>query len=96
MATERVHRAEEHIPKLDTADRSPGDDDSLPPITAEDVAHAVERLEAGRESGLYERMRTSDLYVLGHLSHLGEETYQAALRDPSQLPRLLAPMVTDR
>lgn len=96
MATERVHRAEEHMLNPDTVDQPLGDEDSLPPITAEDVAHAVERLEAGRESGLYERMRTSDLYVLGHLSNLGEETYEAALRDPSQLPRLLARTVTDR
>lgn len=89
MATER-------IPDLDGIDSAAYDDDSLPPITAEDIAHAVERLDAGRTTGLYEHMRTSDLYVLGHLSRLGEEAYEAALRDPSQLPRLLARTASDR
>ena len=96
MATERIRRDEECLPDLDTVDPLTNDEDRLPPITAEDIVHAVERLEAGRESGLYEHMRTSDLYVLGHLSHLGEETYEAVLRDPSQLPRLLAPTTTER
>jgi len=65
--------------------------DDLPPITADDIAHAVERLEAGRESGDYTDMRTSDLYVLGHLSHRGQRQVEAVLRDPSMLPRLVAP-----
>jgi len=64
--------------------------DELPPITADDIAHAVERLEAGRESGEYTAMRTSDLYVLGHLSHRGQGQVEVVLRDPSLLPRLVA------
>lgn len=66
------------------------DDGRLPPVTAEDIAHAVDRLLAGRESGLYEQLRTSDLYVLGHVSQLGEEMHESVLRDPVQLPYLLA------
>lgn len=96
MATERIHRDEGPILFLDELEPVITDADDLPPITAEDVAHAVDRLEAGRESGRYEHMRTSDLYVLGHLSQLGTETYHAALRDPSQLPRLLASVTTQR
>ncbi|HZS87292.1 MAG TPA: hypothetical protein VFE42_07375 [Chloroflexota bacterium] len=69
------------------------DDAALPPITSEDIAHTVERLKAGRESGEYTAMRESDLAVLWHVGQHGQDRLRAVLRDPSLLPRLLAPTV---
>lgn len=96
MAAERIQRDGARVPTMDGPDLPIDDDDELPPITAEDIAHAVDRLEAGRESGLYDGFWMSDLYVIGHLTQLGRESYHAALRDPSQIPHLLASVVTSQ
>jgi len=73
MATERTHTPDDQIPYPDELD---------PSITA------VERLEAGRESGEYTGMRESDLAVLAYLT---AEQWHAVKRDPSLLPRILTP-----
>ncbi len=90
MATERVHTSDDHSPYPDELDplMTDDDDDELPPITAEDITHLVERLEASHGSGEYTNMRESDLVVIGHLT---VEQWHEVRRDPSLLPRLLTP-----
>jgi hypothetical protein len=88
MATERTHTPDDQVPYPDELDPPITEGDELPPITAEDIAHAVERLEAGRESGEYTGMRESDLAVLAYLT---AEQWHAVKRDPSLLPRILTP-----
>lgn len=78
MATRQIHDSDE-------AAELP---DSLPPITPEDVAHFVARLEAGRASGEYTGLRESDLDVLTHLT---PEQWERVKRDPSMLQRILVP-----
>lgn len=86
MATERMPRPDEDIPYLD--ELYPPESDELPPITAEDIAHTVERLEAGREVGEYTGMRESDLVVLAHLT---TEQWRQARWNPSLLTQILMP-----
>jgi len=88
MATERSRTPDDQIPYPDELDPPITDGDEVLPITAEDIAHAVERLEAGRESGEYTAMRESDLIVLAHLT---AEQWHAVKRNPSLLPRILTP-----
>jgi hypothetical protein len=86
MATERAR--DEAIPFLD---ERPGEDpitDELPAITAEDIAHFAERLEAGHASGEYTSLRESDLDVLTHLT---PEQWEAVKRNPPMLRRILVP-----
>ena len=74
--------------------RSPFGDAAAPPsITDDDIAHAVERLEAGRENSDYMGMRESDLAVLWHVGQLGQEQLRTVRCDPSLLLRLLTPTV---
>jgi len=88
MATERTHTPDDQIPYPDELDPSITESDELPAITAEDIAHAVERLEAGRASGEYTGMRESALAVLAHLT---VAQWHEVKRDPSLLPRILTP-----
>jgi hypothetical protein len=81
----------DHIPYLDELAPSIGDAAAPPSITADDIAHAVERLEAGRASGEYTGFRESDLAVLWHVGQLGPDQVRAVRCDPSLLPRLLTP-----
>lgn len=92
MATERAHTPDDQIPYPDELDPPIVDTDSdeALPITAANIAHAVERLEAGRESGEYTGMRESDLAVLARLT---TDQWHAVKRNPSLLPRILAPTV---
>ena len=80
-----------NIPYLD--ELYPPSGDEAPSITAGDIAHTVERLEAGWANGEYTGMRESDLAVLWHVGQLGRERLHAVMRDPSLLPRLLTPTV---
>ncbi len=93
MATERVHTSDDHSPYPDELDplMTDDDDDDLPPITAEDITHLVERLEASHGSGEYTNMRESDLVVLWHVGQLGKDVLHEVTRNPSLLPRLIAP-----
>jgi hypothetical protein len=88
MAKERAVRPDDRVPYLDEID--PLIEESAPdtPITAEDIAHAEERLQAGRERGEYTDLRESDLVVLAHLTR---EQWQQVKRNPTLLPRILAP-----
>jgi hypothetical protein len=61
--------------------------DDLPSITAEDIAHTVERLEVGRASDTY-TLGLADLHVLMHLT---PQEWQIVKRTPSALARILAP-----
>lgn len=88
MVTERAHMSNDRIPYPDEIDPPITDSDEASPITAEDIAHAVERLEAGRESGEYTEMRESDLAVLGQLT---VEQWREVKRVPSLLSRILTP-----
>jgi hypothetical protein len=88
MATERRRQTSDHIPYSDELDPPTDGSDDVPLITAEDIAHLVERLEAGRDSGEYSGMRESDLAVLAHLN---VEQWQEVIRNPSMLPRLVVP-----
>lgn len=88
MATERRHGPDDPIPYLDELGAAITDGDDTPPITSEDIAHLVKRLQAGRASGEYTEMRESDLAVLARLT---PEQWGAVKRDPSLLPRLLTP-----
>ncbi len=93
MATESTHIVDEHSPYPDEFDplMTDEEDASPPSITAEDIAHAVERLEAGQQSGEYTNLRESDLSVLWHVGQLGQDRLREVRRDPSLLPRILAP-----
>lgn len=88
MATERVYPPDDPTPYPDELDPAIVDGDDAPAITAGDIAHAVERLEAGRDGGAYTGMRESDLAVLGRLT---PDQWRAVKRDPSLLSRLLTP-----
>lgn len=92
MATERTRTPDDPIPYPDELDPPivDTDRDEALPITAADIAHAVERLEAGRESGEYTGMRESDLAVLARLT---TDQWHKVKRNPSLLPRILAPTV---
>lgn len=89
MTSERAPQYDDHRPYLD--ELYPPESDEPPAITAADIAHAVERLEAGKESGEYTAMRESDLAVLWHIGQLGQDCLEAVRHDPSLLPRILAP-----
>ncbi len=89
MASERVTQSDDHIPYLD--ELYPSESDEPLTFTAEDIAHAVERLEAGRDVGEYTGMRESDLVVLWEVGQLGQDQLHAVMRDPSLLPRILTP-----
>jgi hypothetical protein len=86
MATERAPRPDDDIPYLDEL-YSP-ESDELPPITVDDIAHTVERLEAGHEVGEYTGMRESDLVVLAHLT---TKQWWQVRGNPSLLPQILIP-----
>lgn len=90
MATERAHTPDDQIPYPDELDPPivGTDSDEVLPITAADIAHAVERLEAGRESGEYTGMCESDLAVLARLT---TDQWQEVKRKPSLLSRILTP-----
>lgn len=88
MAAERALPPDDRIPYPDELDPPVTECDEAMPITAEDIAHAVERLEAGRDSGEYTGMRESDLVVLAQLT---EEQWRKVKHAPSLLPRLLTP-----
>ncbi len=90
MATARARMSDDHSPYPDELDplMTDEDDDELPPITAEDITHLVERLEASHGSGEYTNMRESDLVVIGHLT---VEQWREVRHDLSPLPRLLTP-----
>ncbi len=85
---ERAHTSDDRVPFPDEFDPPIRDGDEAAPITAEDIAHVVERLEAGRASGEYTEMRESDLAVL---SHLTVEQWREVKQTPSLLPLLVAP-----
>ena len=85
---ERAHTPDDRVPYPDEFDPPIRDGEEATPITAEDIAHVVERLEAGRAGGEYTEMRESDLAVLAHLT---VEQWHEVKRTPSLLPRLLAP-----
>ena len=88
MAAERAHGHDERVPYPDELDPPIIEGEEAPPITAQDIAHAVERLEAGRASGEYTEMRESDLAVLAHLTM---DQWREVKRNPTLLPRILAP-----
>jgi hypothetical protein len=88
MATERALDTGDQLPNPDDLDPPVVDGDDELPFTAEDIAHLMERLEAGRDSGEYTGMRESDLTVLAHLSI---EQWHDVRRDPSLLLRLVTP-----
>jgi len=84
MASERVTQPDDHIPYPD--ELYPSESDEPLTFTAEDIAHAVERLEAGRDVGEYTSMRESDLVVL---SQLTTEQWREVRWNPSLLPHIL-------
>jgi len=81
------------IPHLDELSPPIGDAAVPPSIAADDITHAIERLEAGRENGDYTGLRESDLAVLWQVGQLGQEQLRAVRSDPSSLSRLSAPTV---
>lgn len=91
MTTNRMHEDDvgERPPYLDELD--PPVSDEPEPITPADVAHTVERLEAGRESGNYTDLRESDLWVLWYVGRQGKKRLDAVFATPSLLPQLVTP-----
>lgn len=89
MASERAAQPDYYVVDIDESSVPESDEPFT--FTAEDIAHAVERLEAGREAGEYTHMRESDLVVLWEVGQLGQDQLHAVMRDPSLLPRVLTP-----
>lgn len=89
MASERAPHPDKRLTGIDAL--HPPESDEPFTVSAEDIAHTVERLEVGRESGEYTSMRESDLIVLWKVGQLGQDQLDAVKRDPSLLPRVLTP-----
>ena len=86
MATERAQRPDDHVPDLD--ELYPPEDDEPLTFTQDDIAHAVERLEAGRDIGEYTNMRPSDLDVIWSIPR---GRWDDVRRNPSLLWQLVTP-----
>lgn len=88
MATKRMPHQKGHIPYPD--ELFPQSTDEPPSITVDDIAHTVERLEAGREAGEYTSMRSSDLEVLWRIP---SGRWDDVRQNPSLLWQLVTPTV---
>jgi hypothetical protein len=88
MATERVSPPDDHSPYPYELSDEPVTD-NLPPITREDVARVIGKIEAGRSTDSY-RFGPADFDVFMYLK---QGQWREIERDPSSLMDLLAPYV---